>query len=176
MWAEIEIFLQQIKSSRSKHFENKKFIGAFACESDTFSHLNILNLQMQRTILTVIEACDRVQSFKAKLDMWRRVQSRIVANFPAFEKWKIIENCNDFSKQKLRYVNTLQLRKTAFEGTIFDCIALWIILPFDASLEKIDDNDNGTDELIDLQSSTSLWSLFSWSNGDNSKFCNDQYL
>ena len=69
LWADLEIFFRQIKSSRSKHFGNKKFIGAFAYRSDIFSHLNILNLQMQRTSITVFDARDKVQSFRAKLDM-----------------------------------------------------------------------------------------------------------
>ena len=51
-------------------------------------------------------------------------------------------------------------------------ILFWIILPFDANLhvDKIDDNYKCKNELIDLQLLTSLWSQFSWSNGDNSKF------
>ena len=100
------------------------------------------------------------QEFKAEL-------SQI---FQHLKNGKLLEIVTIFLKWKLRYVNTLQHCKTVFEGTIFDCIAPWIILPFDVSLDKIDDNDYGTNELIDLQSSTSLWSLFSWSNGDNSKF------
>ena len=102
----------------------------------------------------------RVKKFKAEL-------SQIFQHLTNGKLQKIVTILLNW---KLRYANTLQHCKTAFEGFIFDYTIPWIILLFDANLDKIDDNYKYKNELIDLQSSTSLWTLFSWINDDNFKF------
>ena len=53
-----------------------------------------------------------------------------------------------------------------FDCAIYDNNSPWIAQPFEAKLESIADDDVCKDELIDLQSSTELYSKFMSRNGD----------
>ena len=66
---EIETFLRERKFPLNKNFDDNKFIGALAYLTDIFSNLNLLNMQIQRKSITIVDARDKIQGFQKKLVM-----------------------------------------------------------------------------------------------------------
>jgi len=55
--------------------------------ADIFSHLNEVNLSIQGQDLTIIDVIERLQTFQAKLPLWkRRLETDNFANFPMLEE------------------------------------------------------------------------------------------
>ena len=60
---ELEMFLRQKGSNLSELFLDSKFITAIAYLSDIFALLNQLNVGMQGTTVTILEAAEKLQAF-----------------------------------------------------------------------------------------------------------------
>ena len=126
---------------------------------------------MQGKRITIIDARDKIRGFQTKLDLWtRRIQKGIHANFLTFHDWKVNKSGNKISDLEIETCQHLSVLKTSFDDAIFNDNAPWITHRFEAKLESIADDDMCKDELIDLQSSTSLYFTFISCNDDFIKF------
>ena len=84
----------------------------------------------------------------------------------------ILEICLEAMKTLIR-TDLIVLKTnfdTYFDDAIFNDNAPWITHAFEANLDCIADDDMYKDKLIDLQSSTALYSTFISCNGDFFKF------
>ena len=68
---EIEMFLRQWGSSLVVHFESEDFILSLAYLSDTFTHLNDLNIFSQGKEVNMITGREKISTFTSKLSIWK---------------------------------------------------------------------------------------------------------
>lgn len=62
-------------------------ILSLAYLADVFTHLNELNVSMQRTGMNMITAREKLSALTKKLPMWiRRIESGNFANFPSLDE------------------------------------------------------------------------------------------
>ena len=66
---EIEIFLRQQGSSLVMHFESENFILSIAYWSDTFAHLNNLNICIQGKGINMIAGREKISASTSKLSI-----------------------------------------------------------------------------------------------------------
>ena len=160
---ELEMFLRQKGSNLSELFLDSKFITAIAYLSDIFALLNQLNVGMQGTTVTILEAAEKLQAFQNKLELWAtRIEKR---NFATFSNLDSFSGHDSFVSTNLieEMSGHLQALKKSFEdyfsiGMI--STEAWIVRPFTTKLSDIDDDDLGKDELIEMQSSSGLRQRF----------------
>ena len=67
---EVELFLIDKKSDLSHYFQDKKWVARLAYLSDIFSYINQLNLKLQGPDTTILNAWNKIESFKKKLKLW----------------------------------------------------------------------------------------------------------
>uniref|UniRef100_UPI00358EC2D2 protein FAM200C-like n=1 Tax=Myxine glutinosa TaxID=7769 RepID=UPI00358EC2D2 len=80
---EIEIFLREKGNDLADYFGDPVFVARLAYISDIFGHLNALNISLQGSSLTIVEAAERINSLQEKLRLWsNRVEKRSFVNFP----------------------------------------------------------------------------------------------
>ena len=83
---EIATFLREKKNKLVDHFDEPSFIISLAYLADIFSHLNDLNVSLQGTQVTILDAREKISSFQSKLELWiRRVKKDNYSNFPTLE-------------------------------------------------------------------------------------------
>jgi hypothetical protein len=62
--------------------------------ADIFNHMNEINLSIQGTEDTIINATENLQAFLAKLSVWKkRVEADIVANLKMLEEVLYQDGC-----------------------------------------------------------------------------------
>jgi hypothetical protein len=82
---EIAMSLRE-KEKLCEGFETQGSIVSLAYLADIFSHLNDLNISLQGSEVTVLDANDKIAAFQQKLALWkRRVAKDDYANFPSME-------------------------------------------------------------------------------------------
>ena len=67
---EIEIFLREKGNDLADNFGDPIFVARLAYISDIFGHLNALNILLQGSGLTIVEAAERINSLGEKLRLW----------------------------------------------------------------------------------------------------------
>ena len=68
-------------------FDCREFLYGLAYLADIFSHLNEVNLSIQKPDLTIMDVTERLQAFQAKLPLWkRRLETDNFVNFPMLEE------------------------------------------------------------------------------------------
>ena len=160
---ELEMFLRQKGSNLSELFLDSKFITAIAYLSDIFALLNQLNVGMQGTTVTILEAAEKLQAFQNKLELWAtRIEKR---NFATFSNLDSFSGHDSFVSNNLseEMSGHLQALKKSFENYFsigMISAEAWIVRPFTTKLSDINDDDLGKDELIEMQSSSDLRQRF----------------
>ena len=80
---EIKIFLREKGKDLADYFGDPIFVARLAYISDIFGRLNALNISLQGSGLTIVEAAERINSLGEKLRLWsNRVEKRSFVNFP----------------------------------------------------------------------------------------------
>ena len=80
---EIEIFLREKGSDLADYFGDSVFVARLAYISDIFGHFNALNVSLQGSGLTIVEAAERINSLGEKLRLWsNRMEKGSFVNFP----------------------------------------------------------------------------------------------
>ena len=83
---EIQNFLRD--NDLAAFFDNPVFVTRLAyrplhCICDIFGYHNSLNVSLQRSSFTIIEAAERINSLREKLRLWsNRAEKRSFVNFP----------------------------------------------------------------------------------------------
>ena len=159
------LFLKDKGNSLSEYLESEDFVRGLAYLADIFTQLNEINLSLQGSAVTIVDASERLKGFICKLPLWkRRVESGNFANFPMFEELIAQGDGNTISKMLQREVSkhsdTLQ---TSFEG-YFNLESLenetWVRGPFIIDTDNISDEDLIKDDLIDMRSKEVLKAEF----------------
>ena len=79
----LQRFLLEVESHLVDNFCHEKSAFKLAYLCDIFSLLNESNLSLQEKITTMFQLADKVATFKAKLELWkRRVDEGIYDMFP----------------------------------------------------------------------------------------------
>ena len=80
---EIKIFLCEKGKDLADYFGNPIFITRLVYISNIFSHLNALNISLQGSTLTIIEAAEQINLLGEKLRLWCNcVEKGSFINFP----------------------------------------------------------------------------------------------
>jgi hemerythrin-like domain-containing protein len=83
---EIAMFLRQKENKLCEEFETQCFILSLAYLADILSHLKDLNISLQGSEVTVLDANEKIAAFQQKLALWKRhVAKENYANFPTLE-------------------------------------------------------------------------------------------
>jgi hypothetical protein len=83
---EIATFLREKENKLCEEFETHGFIVSLAYLADIFSHLNDLNISLQGSEVTVLDANEKITAFQQILALWkRRVAKDNYTNFPSLE-------------------------------------------------------------------------------------------
>jgi len=161
---EIEAFLRKKGNDLADHFRDPVFIARLAYISDIFGHLNTLNMSLQGSSVTIVEAAERFYSLREKLQRWgNRVEERSFVYFP--ELAQILAD-DDGQKDLISIIGDdiqrhLKSLSNGFDG-YFPNLSVdpWIQDPFAVSIGDIDDNEL-KDDLIELKASSRLKMQFS---------------
>jgi hypothetical protein len=79
-------FLREKENNLCEEFETQGVTVSLAYLADIFSHLNDLNISLQGSEVTVLDANEKIAAFHQKLALWkRRVAKDNHANFPTLE-------------------------------------------------------------------------------------------
>jgi len=70
---EVELFIIDKKTHLSHYFQDNKWVARLAYLSDIFSYINELNLELQGPDNTICNVCNKIESFKKKLKLWRNM-------------------------------------------------------------------------------------------------------
>jgi hypothetical protein len=80
---EIAMFLREKENKLCEELEIQGFIVSLAYLADIFSHLNDLNISLQGSEVTVLDANEKIAAFQKKLALWKgRVAKDNYAYFP----------------------------------------------------------------------------------------------
>ena len=79
----METFLREKGSEFADDFADGTFIAILAYLVDIFGHLNDVNVSLQGTAVTIIDATERINAFRSKMDLWsKRVKKRCFSTSP----------------------------------------------------------------------------------------------
>uniref|UniRef100_UPI00358FC317 protein FAM200C-like n=1 Tax=Myxine glutinosa TaxID=7769 RepID=UPI00358FC317 len=143
---EIEIFLREKGNDSADYFGDPVFVARLAYISDIFGHLNALNISLQGSSLTIVEAAERINSLREKLRLWsNHVEKRSFVNFPELAQILADDGAqNDFC-------STL----------VVDIKGHLKSDPFTILIDDINDDNELKDDLIELKASGRLKMQFS---------------
>jgi hypothetical protein len=83
---ETAMFLREKENKLCEEFETQGFIVSLAYLADIFSHLNDLNISLQGSEVTDLDANQKIAAFQQKPALWKkRVAKENYANFPTME-------------------------------------------------------------------------------------------
>nr|XP_055055877.1 zinc finger BED domain-containing protein 5-like [Misgurnus anguillicaudatus] len=85
---ELQDFLKQHKPDLALLFSDQQWMAKLAYLADIFTNLNGLNLSLQGSYSTILEASDKIVAFRRKLDLWiRKLQTGITDMFPNLSEY-----------------------------------------------------------------------------------------
>ena len=107
------MFLRQQGSSLAVHFESENFILSMAYWSDTFAHLNNLNISIQGKGINLITGRETISASTSKLSIWENCEN--YANFP---KLKEVSTSTTSLREHIviQIKGHLQVLSQSFEG------------------------------------------------------------
>ena len=161
----IKEFLCKMRNEMAEYFEDPEFIQNLAYLADVFTALNELNRSLQGQGIKVIHACEKLSAFKEKLQLCiRRVKKGNLVNFSSLQE-TLEESASLHPPLVSTIAEHLQILSTAFDG-YFSCGEIqtcdyWIRHPFKVNLEKINDNSDIIEDLIDMRNNTRIKMEFS---------------
>ena len=162
---EIQQFLQEKGNDLATYFGNPLFIARLAYICDIFGHLNSLNISLQGSSLTIVEAAERINSLREKLRLWsNRVEKQSFVNFPELAQILADDDIqNDLCSTLVDEIKChLKSLSDRFDGYFPNLsVDLWIQDPFTIPIDDIDDGNELKDDLIELKSSGRLKMRFS---------------
>jgi hypothetical protein len=147
-----------------EHVERKDFIHGLAYLADIFNHMKEINLSIQGSEVTIMDATEKLQAFLAKLSIWKkRVEADIVANFQMLEEVLYQDGCeiqNSLSISLKREIcEHLETYQKSFKSYFYlDGIKVepWICNPFLSDINCIEKADLAKDGNIDLRTENLL--------------------
>lgn len=102
---EIEIFLNDQKSSLTENFKNNRWIAKIAYLADIFSLLNDLNLAMQGNMTNIFVCNNKIEAFIKKIDVWiKRIEKSKFEMFACYHQ--IIEE-KILTDVEIAYTNSI---------------------------------------------------------------------
>ncbi|XP_030764866.1 protein ZBED8-like [Sitophilus oryzae] len=115
---EVLLFLKDKGNSLSEYLKSEDLVRGLAYLADIFTQLNEINLSLQGSAVTIVDASERLKAFICKLPLWKRkVESGNFANFPMFEELIAQGDGNTISKMLQKEVSKhLDTLQTSFEG------------------------------------------------------------
>jgi len=171
---EIAMFLKEKGNELCDEFETQHFILSLAYLADIFSQLNDLNVSIQGSEVTIMDAGEKITAFQKKLALWnRRVTQNNYANFPTLENLLTEEGLSEMVPEWIqgeisKHLENLMDSFGDYFAEDHDVLqnGKWIRNPFSFNLDSMDDADMKKDDLIDLQSKALLNQGFSNQNLD----------
>lgn len=161
----LEIFLREKETATTalhEHFQDPVFVLSLTYLSDIFGHLNEINKQLQGSDMNCVVAQEKVQALRQKLALWqRRIEVGNLANFPLLDTE--LQQKEVGLPQELRDQIEHHLRELdeTFKSYFGDKQHDWTVVdPFRVELDTVADDDEGKDELIDLQNSAEHKAIF----------------
>ena len=74
---EVYTFLNDQRSSLADHYVDDCFCAKLAYLSDIFGQLNQLNLSMQGRSSSLFLVADKIEGFKKKTDLWKKIVNNL---------------------------------------------------------------------------------------------------
>ena len=144
------------KGNSVDEFMNEEWIEDFAFLVDITTHLNELNLCLQRKGQLIHSVFDHVNAFAVKLTLWEtQIYNKNFVNFPSLQSLQV-QNSQKYAKVITELRNNFDHRfadfkKSAMHFNVFSC-------PFSVKIEEVPENLQM--ECIDLQCSSDLREKF----------------
>ena len=125
---EVSLFLKNRNSSLAEKIESESFLYGLFYLADIFGHINNVNLAMQGSGVTILDAAEKLNAFLFKLSLWTcRLEVGNYVNFPLLEDlilkdetWKESDIFISMRKEFCSHLDTLQ---TSLEG-YFNLVSL----------------------------------------------------
>ncbi|XP_051784720.1 protein ZBED8-like [Erpetoichthys calabaricus] len=163
---EIKQFLQEQKCDFLHSFEFPYFTPLLAYLADIFQHLNDLNCSIQGKEMNIVTTCDKLRAFRNKLLLWSlRIQNKNVANFPLLNE--VIVECSSLNfKDSIKEEISQHLESLKESFDVYFCLGdleeseTWIVNPFAFKLEKMRDEDEDKEHLIEMQACQAMKLLY----------------
>ena len=159
---EIEIFLREKGKNLADYFGDPVFVARLAYISDIFGHLNALNISLQGSGFTIVEAAERINSLRQKLRLWsNREEKGSFVNFSELAQILADNDAeNDLSSTLIVDIKGhLKSLSDSLDGYFPNLsVEPWIV---DPSTIPIDDENKLKDDLIELKASSRLKMQFS---------------
>jgi hypothetical protein len=160
-------FLQDKQNTLLELSKRQDSIRGLAYLADIFNHMNETNLSIQGPEVTITDATEKLQTFFAKLSMWKkRVDTASLQTFrcwrKCFIKIELIQNSQPVSlKTEIReHLETLQNSFKVISVTYSIKVEPWIRSPFLSDIICIEYAGLAKEELTDLRTKTYYnWSL-----------------
>ena len=162
---ETEIFLHKKGKDLADYFGDPIFVARLAYISDIFGHLNALNISLQGSGLTIVEAAERINSLGEKLRLWsNRMEKESFVNFPELAQILADNDAeNDLSSTLIIDIKGHLKSLSDSLDRYFPNLSVepWIVDPFTIPIDDIDDENKLKDDLIELKASGRLKMQFS---------------
>lgn len=166
---ETETFLQSQGSDYAYLFKNEEWVAKLAYLADIFAHLNELNKKMQGKNSNILTSSDKIESFRAKLELWISL-----ANNDNNEMFQNVMAADPEKKVQVLIVKHLKLlaEKMNFYFPTRDLQPMdWVRNPFSENISFGHLPINEQEELIEMKTDRTLRFKFSETELDHFWLC-----
>lgn len=157
---EVQTFLKERDYDLAGDMESQEFNQMLAYLSDIFSRMNDLNISMQGENVNILTCCEKINSFKEKLQLWcRRVRRGNLSNFSSLEEMVDKNECliPSVSNEILDHLEILSKSLDGyFKGGELEISKTWIINPYSFNLDNMSDDDKLKDDILELRTNRIL--------------------
>ena len=156
---EVNIFLNDQRSPLADHYVDDCFCAKLAYLSDVFDQLNQLNLSMQGRNSSLFLVADKIEGFKKKLDLWKRmVSNKRYEMFPLLSEKLEGSPHADISKIIVQHLSHLSNKFNSYFPEDPRPGNLWILNPFSVNYatEDVELPSQLQNDLIELSEDSGL--------------------
>ena len=166
---EIKVFfLEERECDLVGALESQEFAQMLAYLADIFTRMNDLSISLQGKGINILKACEKLNSLKEKLHLWRRrIERGRLSNFPSREE--MVDDAGSIIPTvREEIVAHLEMLSESFDGYFaagdLKISEEWIMNPYSYNLEKMSDDEELKEDLIDLRTNRTLEMQFESKN------------
>uniref|UniRef100_UPI00358E7D1C protein FAM200C-like n=1 Tax=Myxine glutinosa TaxID=7769 RepID=UPI00358E7D1C len=152
---EIKVFLEERECDLIGALESFSFSSA-----DIFTRMNDLSVSLQGKGINILKTCEKLNAFKEKLRLWRQIMERgNLSNFPSLEE--MVDDAGSITPTvREEIVAHLEMLSESFDGYFaagdLKISEEWIMNPYSYNMEKMSNDEELKEDLIDLQTNRAL--------------------
>uniref|UniRef100_UPI00358EA82C protein FAM200C-like n=1 Tax=Myxine glutinosa TaxID=7769 RepID=UPI00358EA82C len=157
---EIKVFLEERECDLVGALESQQFAQMLAYLADIFTRMNDLSVPLQGKGINILKACEKLNAFKEKLRLWRqRMERGNLSNFPSLEE--MVDDAGSITPTvREEIVPHLEMLSESFGGYFaagdLKISEEWIMNPYSYNMEKMSNDEELKEDLIDLRTNRAL--------------------